>query len=137
MIPERTVAVKPERTVALWGSVGDIFHSPLDNMDLQQELERVYQEWYEAEGRAAQQRECDRICRSLPDTPAGELERQYQVLRARYSPAYFSGSSLYHGPRLLRSPAFHLQNFRRGTGQALVRLWCRYELEKITSPHSR
>lgn len=91
--------------------------------DLAQQLEQVYQEWREAEGRVAQQRECDEICQSLPATPAGELERQYQVLRSRFSSAYFSGSQSYQGDRLLSSPAFHLANLRQAR-EMILKKFC-------------
>ena len=66
---------------------------------LMADLDRVYEEWREAEGRAAQRRECERLCAGLPDTPAGRVERDYQRLRASFSPAYFAGSVHRHRRR--------------------------------------
>lgn len=64
--------------------------------EIMRDLDRAYEAWREVEGRASQQRECERLCAALPDTPAGRAEREHQRLRARFSPAYFAGSSLRH-----------------------------------------
>ena len=61
------------------------------------DLDRAYEAWREAEGRAAQRRECERRCAALPDTPAGRARAEHERLRAMFSPAYFAGSSLRHG----------------------------------------
>ena len=71
----------------------------------------VYEEWREVEGRARQMCEMEQICATLPDTPAGKLEREYQQLRAQFSPAYFAGSSANVGPRL--TPHLYQQGHRQ------------------------
>ena len=65
-------------------------------------LERAYAACLEAEGRADQQRECERQCAALPDTAAGRERRRYLQRQALHSPAYFSGSLLCR-----RSPDTH------------------------------
>ena len=68
--------------------------------DLVRDMDAVYDAWREAEGRAAQVRECERLCAARPgDRPADRAEREYQRLRARFSPAYFAGSSAFRRRR--------------------------------------
>ena len=59
---------------------------------MEDELERVYAEWQEAEARASQWRAYERECAELPDTPAGRERERYLRQKASFSPAYFSGS---------------------------------------------
>ena len=80
----------------------DAVHSfgPRDLGDMRRELDAVYEAWREAEGRAAQLRECERLCAARPgDRPADRAKREHQRLRARFSPAYFAGSSAFRRRR--------------------------------------
>ena len=61
------------------------------------ELEATYAEWEEAERRHAHMNDVFKIIESLKESD--EKERQYQHLRLKHSPAYFSGSLLYRGDR--------------------------------------
>jgi hypothetical protein len=58
-------------------------------------LEAVYEEWREAEGRAAQWRAYRQQCAALPDTPVGRERERYLRYCASFSPAYLSGSETY------------------------------------------
>ena len=92
-------------------------------------LERAYDEWREEETRAALARDVARACAEAPDTRLGREEVAYQQLRARFSPAYFSGSGLYRGPRLLRSRAFQREQdeaLRRDVGRLVALRLARY-----------
>jgi hypothetical protein len=87
------------------------------------QLERTYAEWREAETRAVLERDVWRACAEAPDTHWGRLEVAYQQLRVGFSPAYFSGSRRFVGPRLLRSLAFwrqHYRELRRDIGRAVA-----------------
>ena len=92
-------------------------------------LERTYAEWREQETRTALARDVERACAEAPDTPSGRLEVAYQQLRGRFSPAYFSGSGLYRGPRLLSSRVFvseQNQALRRDLGRIVALRLARY-----------
>ncbi len=62
---------------------------------MEDNLERVYAEWQEAEAQANQWRAYQRACAELPDTPAGRERERYLRQKASLSPAYFSGSLAY------------------------------------------
>ena len=86
-------------------------------------LERAYAEWREQEIRTALACDVERACAEAPATPQGRLEVEYQQLRSRFSPAYFSGSRLYRGPRLLRSRVFWREQshaLRRDIGRVIA-----------------
>jgi len=92
-------------------------------------LERTYAEWREQETRTTLARDVERACAEAPDTPLGRLEVAYQQLRGCFSPAYFSGSGLYRGPRLLRSRVFQReqdQALRRDLGRVIALQLARY-----------
>ena len=67
-----------------------------------EDLERVYAEWEEAEQRFADETSVYQILGELDET--NHAERDYQLLRLRYSPAYFSGHPSYCGERRCARP---------------------------------
>ena len=65
-------------------------------------LESTYADWEEEERRFAHSQHVHAILDSLE--PDNIQERDYQWMRLRYSPAYFSGSMLYRGERCTEGP---------------------------------
>ena len=62
------------------------------------DLEDAYVNWQEAEMRFAHENSVYDILEEIDQH--NHAEREYQVLRLQYSPAYFSGHPLYCGERL-------------------------------------
>lgn len=103
------------------------------------ELERAYAEWREQETRAALSLDVAQACEEAPDTPQGRLEVEYQLLRERFSPAYFSGSRSYRGSRLLSSRVFQReqsQALRQDIGRGIALQLARSVYSRPASPTS-
>lgn len=85
-------------------SIGFVFLLRSTRMDphLLASLESTYADWEEEERRFAHSQHVHAILDSLE--PDNIKERDYQWMRLRYSPAYFSGSMLYRGERCTDGP---------------------------------
>ena len=68
------------------------------NQDELDDLEKVYADWEEAEMRFAHENSVWKIIDALDEHQGAEQD--YQLLRLKYSPAYFSGHPFYCGERL-------------------------------------
>ena len=68
------------------------------DQQLVDDLDETYANWQEAEMRYAHEKGVHEILEGIDEK--NYAEREYQLMRLKYSPAYFSGHPLYCGERL-------------------------------------